>query len=320
MKLLCKSPISIGTRLFKCERCVPCLIARRKIWENRILLEAGEHRYNSFVNLSYEDSALPLMANGMPTLEPLDVQRWLKRFRKVLSNSSSLTACLGQNGNEKPGKIRFYLAGEYGPKTWRPHYHAIVFGYRSCARGSTLRDQRNRVAWQRCCDSCRLVGETWGYGDVQLGTVERASAGYVAGYIEKKMTRNDDPRLEGRYPEFARQSRMPGVGFNALFEIADVLMKYNIEEEITALRRGPKIQALGRYLRTKLRTLTGKGNLTDVEAIKKAMELFEEMRPLHEAAQANGTSVRQQIMEAFAQEIATLEARHKIFSTRKDKQ
>lgn len=134
------------------------------------------------------------------------------------------------------------------------------------------------------------------------------------------MTRNDDPRLEGRYPEFARQSRMPGVGFNALFEIADVLMKYNIEEEITALRRGPKIQALGRYLRTKLRTLTGKGNLTDVEAIKKAMELFEEMRPLHEAAQANGTSVRQQIMEAFAQEIATLEARHKIFSTRKDKQ
>ena len=48
----------------------------------------------------------------MQTLRKRDYQLFMKRLRKAFPND----------------KIRFYAAGEYGPKTLRPHYHAILFG------------------------------------------------------------------------------------------------------------------------------------------------------------------------------------------------
>lgn len=45
-----------------------------------------------------------------------DVKDWIKRFR---TNYERLT---GRTG------VRYFLCSEYGPKTKRPHYHAIFFG------------------------------------------------------------------------------------------------------------------------------------------------------------------------------------------------
>lgn len=46
-----------------------------------------------------------------------DVQNFMKRLRKRISN-------LNIPQNEK--KIRYYFASEYGPKTYRPHYHGVL--------------------------------------------------------------------------------------------------------------------------------------------------------------------------------------------------
>lgn len=220
------------------------------------MLEASLWESNCYLTLSYDDQSLPYVptrlgmsgntvqaagANVVPSLMPSHLQLFLKRLRKA-----------------HPTPIRFYAVGEYGEKSWRPHYHIALFNFHTCTRSRTLRrPYKTRPEWFDCCPVCRLVGKTWGKGDVDLGTLEPSSAQYVAGYITKKMTGANDPRLDGRYPEFARMSLRPGVGFGILDRVAAVLSENGLNSMLpdvpAVLRHGKKQMPLGRYLRRKLR-------------------------------------------------------------------
>lgn len=48
-----------------------------------------------------------------------DVQNFMKRLRKLIDNDNNI--------NENGKKIRYYISSEYGPQTYRPHYHGILF-------------------------------------------------------------------------------------------------------------------------------------------------------------------------------------------------
>lgn len=89
------------------------------------------------------------------------------------------------------------------------------------------------------------------------GPLTPESAQYIVGYVTKKLTRKDDPRLEGKHPEFARMSRMPGIGTNMVQPIADSLRRFNLDaseaDVPVGLRHGKKVLPLGRFLRGKLR-------------------------------------------------------------------
>ena len=90
--------------------------------------------------------------------------------------------------------FRYFGCGEYGNKTNRPHYHLILFGI-DAARAQELALQR------------------WPYGFVSCLPFVLEHAAYVAGYTVKKLTSEDDPRLDdGQIPEFALMSRRPGIG------------------------------------------------------------------------------------------------------------
>lgn len=178
------------------------------------------HAENSFATLTYDEANIP--AGG--TLVPKDVELWLKRLRDKLPARS----------------LRYFLVGEYGDKSQRPHYHAALFGI-----GPDFRS---------------LVSETWGLGHTLLGDLTPASARYVAGYVTKKMTSKDDPRLNGRHPEFSRMSRMPGIGATAIPKLSQMLSVPLGLKEIdtlgdvpTSLKHGNSQLPLGRYLRQKLR-------------------------------------------------------------------
>lgn len=245
--MLCENPYTGSQGVFPCGQCMPCRISRRRIWTHRILLEAHQWSSNAFVTLTYQDDKLPVASTGLPTLDPVHVKNWLKRIRKAY----------------EPERLRFYLAGEYGDESQRPHYHVALFNFPRCLRGNTLRrvETRSRPLWSDCCSTCRLVGDTWGYGDVDVGRLEPESAQYICGYVTKKMTARDDMRLLGRYPEFARQSRRPGVGHGALHEIASEWLRLDLasrEADVpSALRHGGRLLPLGRYLRRELRSLVG---------------------------------------------------------------
>lgn len=329
--MLCTSPITVPrpgqsySALVGCGQCIPCRVNRSRVWAHRLELEADLHADNSFITLSYEDAYLPRLGDTrvgdridscvipeqMSTLRPRDYRLFMKRLRK---------AWLEQTGQ----KLRFYLVGEYGDETERAHYHLALFGFPTCRRGRTLRRGRStRPLWAECCEFCKLIGDAWGYGDVDLGRLEPESANYLAGYILKKMTRPDDIRLNGRHPEFSRMSNQNGgIGLGMMHDVASVLLELDLVasqgDVPSSLRIGKRLRPLGRYLTNKLRLYaTG----TEEKPLIAQIEWEAEMQRLRENQFAAGgrKSITAQYQEEKAQALKNFDAKWKIHRQRRGK-
>ena len=298
--MICENPFTKFARAFPCGACVPCRIRRKQIWKTRLTLEATAHEHNSFVTLTYKEN--PLAPSGLPTLIPHDLKNWLKRFRKAIS----------------PSKIRFYAAGEYGDKHQRPHYHAILFGYRGCAYGESRYKDGRTID---CCYQCDLVRDTWGLGIIELKPMANEHAAYVCGYVMKKMTSKTDTRLNGRYPEFSRQSNQNGgIGINAvagLSRTAHQRISSGAANDVpTAVRINGKISPLGRYIRQQVRKALGGDGKAPPEVIA---QMEAEMLPLLYASQTDPENItlKKQIVARCRGDVASLKARTEMFNSRK---
>lgn len=132
------------------------------------------------------------------------------------------------------------------------------------------------------------------------------------------MTAKDDPRLLGRHPEFARMSLRPGIGADAMHEVASQLMKFNLDtsqaDVPSALRHGHKELPLGRYLTRKLRTMIGKDEKAPQETIEKSQK---ELQHVREAAFNASQSFAQALADNNAPKVARLKSRMKIFERKK---
>lgn len=266
------------------------------------MLEARLHGDNSFVTLTYDDGSLRYSSSGLATLNLRDVQLWLKKLRAAIA----------------PLKIRYFLAGEYGDESWRPHYHAALFGYPSCGRGQTGAGMV-KPSWDKCCSQCELVGKTWALGNVYLGTLEAHSAQYICGYVTKKLTRNDDDRLLGRDPEFARMSLRPGIGADAMCDVASTLVSLDVHKSlgdvpVTLAHAGNRELPLGRYLRRQLRMQLGRDEKAPQEALDK---MAEELLPVRKAAFDASKSFASALKEAGAGKVASFKARQRIFKAKR---
>lgn len=260
------------------------------------MLEAYQHEKNAFVTLTYDDANLP----ADRSLCPRDLQLYLKRLRKAVS----------------PSRFRFYAVGEYGDQTNRPHYHVGFFGYPGCDNGRSV----YRLGRGNCCYWCDLVRDTWGKGNIDVGELVPDSAQYLAGYVTKKMTSKDDPRLMGRHPEFARQSNRPGIGAVAMQAVATVLLHYNREDVPLALAHGTKELPLGRYLRRKLREAMGKDvncspqELQEIAAEMQALRASWEASP--EFSSKDASLIGYMSNHEHGQRLRNFEARSSVFKSR----
>jgi len=263
--LLCRNPyLAAGGSVYGCGQCMPCRINRRRVWTHRIMLECTQHNANSFWTLTYDDDNLPKTEGGLPTLRTKDLTDFIKRLRMWYW----------------PNKLRYFYVGEYGDETQRPHYHLALFSFPPCHRGLTRKDRRGN-----CCHICDSVRDIWSKGHVYSGQLEDASAAYISGYVTKKMTAKDDPRCNGRHPEFARMSLKPGIGAGFIPEAASVLLEFNLHSTLsdvpTSLAHGGRAKPLGRYLTRELRKHIGRLPNAPLSTIEKQKE---DMRPLQEAA------------------------------------
>ena len=107
---------------------------------------------------------------------------------------------------DKP--VRYYLCGEYGDRTARPHYHCCLFGEDFVADRQPFR--RTAVGWLY---TSQLLADVWGLGHCLIGDLTFESAAYVARYCLKKISGPPAAaHYAGREPEFALMSRRPGIG------------------------------------------------------------------------------------------------------------
>lgn len=117
-----------------------------------------EHLYwpeACFVTLTYAPEHLP--KDG--SIDKEELQRFFKRLRKNLDGR----------------KIRYYATGEYGDRTYRPHYHAIIMG---------ISLAEHHIGQKGHCLK-GPINDAWEKGFVNLGTVNAKSIRYVANYINK---------------------------------------------------------------------------------------------------------------------------------------
>lgn len=168
------------------------------MWATRIIAESKCHAVSSFVTLTYDEDKLPQYGS----LRYRDWQLFAKRLRKRM------------------GPFRFFVSGEYGPATLRPHYHAIIFGLDFAAD----RAKCNSVYSSSDLYTSVTLEKLWPHGFHTIGAVSATTARYVASYTLKKCA---GERAEEKYmrviaetgevvhvePEFGKMSLKPGIGF-----------------------------------------------------------------------------------------------------------
>lgn len=171
-------PLKVG-----CGVCVGCRADRSREWAIRCYHEASQHDRNCFVTLTYE--------NAPPALVKKDLQDFFKRLRHQV-------------------KFRYLACGEYGDKTRRPHYHALIFG--EDFLGGALKIGESLY-------TNPALAKAWGHGLVSVGELNMATCCYVAGYVFKKV---------GDHDTFSLASRRPGIGHNWLDKFGDDIRRTGV--------------------------------------------------------------------------------------------
>lgn len=171
-----------------CGKCPQCLSSRSRGWTFRLMEEAKVSSSCNFITLTYDNDNVPMSELGIPTLEKMDFELFMKSLR-----------------HKSPEKIKYYACGEYGSETHRPHYHAIMFN----------------LPREWSYPQNTTIQETWKRGNVRVDPGTELTFAYVTKYIMKgglkvKNIIDDDSgevHDDDRIPEYSRMSKGLGLSF-----------------------------------------------------------------------------------------------------------
>lgn len=182
-----------------CGQCIGCRLERKRQWTMRLLHENSLHSDSMFLTVTYDDKNYPETGS----LSKRDIQLFIKRLRATLDDI----------------RIRYFAVGEYGTRTFRPHYHVIIFGWREPDLVNLVKD----FPGENPLLHSQVLNRIWGKGEVVVGEVTAQSIAYCAGYVVDKIedSHDDYERLvesTGELckvePQFTLMSRNPGIGFD----------------------------------------------------------------------------------------------------------
>lgn len=165
-----------------CGKCPACLKSKANAWAFRLNQHQKIAGSALFITLTYDSDHVPMSKNGFMTLRKKDYQDFMKRLR---------------HAHPKGSHIKYYAVGEYGTKTQRPHFHAIIFGVQATENDYQVITK----AWSKyVCDIQTKEHIHLPIGGVYVGSVQDASINYTTKYLHKGQSvpkhRRDDREKE----------------------------------------------------------------------------------------------------------------------------
>lgn len=172
-----------GLRFFDCGACPECLSSRTRKVVLACAMESSTSLHSCMVTLTYDnykrDASGKIIGELPPDTalkcEKRDIQLFMKRLRKKYSGTS----------------IKYYCTAEYGSRTGRAHYHALLFGvdfsedavfYKKSKRGNFIY-------------TSRTLTKLWNHGicTVDKIGISPSTASYCSKYTSKSQSRSANP-------------------------------------------------------------------------------------------------------------------------------
>jgi len=174
----------------------------------------SNHENNCFITLTYNEKHLP----NDYSLNHTHVQKFFKKLRKELDKINH-------------PKIKYFMCGEYGDETWRPHYHIMLFGYDFPDKQQVQSLQVDQPYY-----ISPFLQKLWDKGNHTITNASWETAAYVARYVTKKVTGD---KAEDHYNRLI-------IDFNEVTGEMNYFNEVNLKPEYAAMSRGRKKgQAIG---------------------------------------------------------------------------
>lgn len=166
-----------------CGKCLHCRLEYARSWAIRCMHEASIHENNIFLTLTYNDDHL-----GDGRLDYRDFQLFMKKLRKLQNEP-----------------IGFNVVGEYGERTKRKHWHAIIFNFRPSDSTHLYKSDSGHDV-----SHSSTIERLWGRGRIEFGSVTLDSANYVSRYSAKKLVHGNDDQHQ--FHPISRKSNKHAIG------------------------------------------------------------------------------------------------------------
>lgn len=245
----CEHPVRIRnkrTNLYEyvpCGKCNTCRNRKASAWVSRLNDEASCWPYVWFVTLTYDEQNVPFMLYDAAHEQLCDPSTG--SFVQITDNKEHVYLCkhpkfrhlsvsdcqlffkrlryycdfIGFQTKEYV-KIRYYLVGEYGPTTIRPHYHLLLF-----FKSPTLHSQMES-----------LLSKSWSLGLVDSSIVRSNASSYVAQYLNCN-SHLPSVCLRKEFRPFHLCSKCPPIG-SLLYSEKEIFKIFSLASPTMRHRRG----------------------------------------------------------------------------------
>lgn len=223
-----------------CGKCPMCIERRTSGWSFRLMLEGKRSSSAHFITLTYNTDHVEIKG-GYMTLVKRDVQLFMKRLRKL---------------NHQ--RLRYYVAGEYGEKNWRPHYHMLLFNADiATVAPSWFAPPRGEA---------KLPPSP--IGDIHYGEVTGGSIGYTLKYMAKP-SRIPVHANDQRIKEFSMMSK--GIGSNYLTDAMIQWHHAKLEDRMYCVLEDGRKLSMPRYFKNKVYTDDQREIVANAQALRSSL-------------------------------------------------